>query len=871
MTERRLPPRLAVLRAVFLREFAAYFVQPTGYVFITVFVFLSALAAFWQERFFLSNLANLDALNAWFPYLLVFLVPSITMGLWADERRQLTEELILTLPAPAWQITVGKYLAALGIYTVSLVFSLSHVIVLCWLGRPDPGLMVSTYFGYWLMGAALLGLGLFASLWTSNATVAFIGGGLMCAIPVLLNFASNLFRPGAARLLERLSVPGQFRGLSQGVLTLESLVYFVTLALAGLLLAVAVTARRRWSHAQGAPPMALHVWIRGACSFVIVAAATLLAGASTARLDLTSEQVHSLSADTRALIASLDPRRPVLIQAYLSPDVPRGYVEARRNLITFLREFEAAGRGRIETHLIETRRYSQEAREARERYGITPFRVAATEESGSASNEIFLGLVFTCGAEEFVIPAFDRGLPAEYELMRSIRVVSRAKRKRVGVLDTGVRLFGGFDFKERRQSQEWAIVAELRKQYEVLQVPPDSDYPDALDALIAVQPTTLTAPQLDRLTRYVAGGKPALILLDPLPAFNIERSASLGTDPTPLLKALSVEWRRDRVVWSDWNPHPSLRSLPAEIVFVGEGSKAAMPFQKKDEVTSGLQEMVLLYAGTLRARGDPDVQFTPLLETGKDAGLDAWNDLVETDPFGGYTLVRGVPHGPANESYTLAARVRRHGSPPLNAIVVADTDFFGEQFFDLRRRGIEGLNFDNVTFILNAVDDLAGERSFIALRKRRPRYRTLEALEARTRQFEEKRRAETQQASAIADQRLREAQARLDAAVKALEARGDLDEQTRQLMISQVQAAESRRFSVARANIEDERLRQIEDARGEMESSIRGIQNGIKLLAISLPPVPAFLLAVALALRRWKRERARITEDRLVRREEPQA
>jgi ABC-type transport system involved in multi-copper enzyme maturation permease subunit len=172
---------LSVIRAIAKRELGSYLGNPAGYVFLTLFIAATGAGAFLQAGFFARNLADLALLNKVMPLILMLFVPAVTMNVWAEERRRGTDELLLTMPVRDIEVVLGKYLGALGVYSFGLLFALAHVLVLAWLGDPDRGLMVSTYLGYWLVGVAFVSIGLLASMFSANATVAFILGAVGCA------------------------------------------------------------------------------------------------------------------------------------------------------------------------------------------------------------------------------------------------------------------------------------------------------------------------------------------------------------------------------------------------------------------------------------------------------------------------------------------------------------------------------------------------------------------------------------------------------------------------------------------------------------------------------------------------------------------
>ena len=438
---------------------------------------------------------------------------------------------------------------------------------------------------------------------------------------------------------------------------------------------------------------------------VAFGAAVLLASFSGARADVTAEQLHSLGADTRSLVSALPPDRPVTIQAFVSPTVPEEYVQQREQLLGTLRELDAIAAARLDVIIRDTEPFSDAARLARERFGIVP-RLAAGDD-GSGTQSVFLGVGLTSGPEEAVIPFLEHGLSAEYELTRAVRVAARAGRKRLGIVDTDARVFGGIDYESGRSRLRWAIVTELAKQYEIVQITPVEPIEEKVDALLVVLPSTLLQREMDHVFEAIKGGVPAMLIVDPVPAMDMDLApaASMAARVNPYAQAralvrkntgdiqkamagIGVSWPPARIAWDSYRPDADYAQMPQEVVFIGPGSGNAEAFNPRHPATSRLQQLMLMYAGALSPAPAADVTFQPLLSTGTLAGTSSYFQLVQPTEAGPVLNVK-LPHEPEGQALTLAAEVRSSSADrPLRAVVVADLDFISDQFFAMRASGL---------------------------------------------------------------------------------------------------------------------------------------------------------------------------------------
>ena len=218
------------MRAVFKREFRAYFQSPLGYVFIAVLYFFTAYYFFTYNLY--SNTTDMSNLFTQLFSVVLFMVPILTMRLMSEDKRARTDQLLLTAPVSRLGIVLGKYLSALCVYLLAMSASLLMAVILSFYAAPDWPVIIGNLLGMALLGACLI------------AVCGFAASLVLILVDALVYVVST---PAFRTLFSYMSFNNRYNGFTYGIIDFSNVLFFVSIAVMFLLLTTAVLEKRRWS------------------------------------------------------------------------------------------------------------------------------------------------------------------------------------------------------------------------------------------------------------------------------------------------------------------------------------------------------------------------------------------------------------------------------------------------------------------------------------------------------------------------------------------------------------------------------------------------------------------------------------------------
>jgi ABC-2 type transport system permease protein len=241
------------MKALLLREIKSFFGSPIGYLVIAIFLLLNGLFLWVFEGDFNildSGFADMGPFFTIAPWILIFLIPAVTMRSFSDEKKQGTIELLFTRPLSLWEIVNGKFLGSFLLIVLAIVPTAVYVFVISSLGSPegniDMGSTLGSYFGLLFLIAGYTAIGVFTSALSDNQIVAFIISVFVCFIfyfgfEGIASFAGNL-----GEYVARLGMDYHFKSMGRGVLDTRDIIYFVSITVLFLALTVYKLKSLKW-------------------------------------------------------------------------------------------------------------------------------------------------------------------------------------------------------------------------------------------------------------------------------------------------------------------------------------------------------------------------------------------------------------------------------------------------------------------------------------------------------------------------------------------------------------------------------------------------------------------------------------------------
>lgn len=224
------------MKSIVLREIKSFFGSPIGYLVIAIFLIINGLFLWVFEgdyNILNTGFADLTPFFTLAPWILIFLIPAVTMRSFSDEKKQGTLELLLTKPLSIWQIVNGKFLGALLLIVMAIIPSFIYVAVISSLGMPegnlDMGSTIGSYFGLLFLIAAYSAIGIFTSTLSDNQIVAFIVAVFLCFFFYFGFEGLASVVPNISSIIASLGMQDHFKSMSRGVLDTRDILYFTSI------------------------------------------------------------------------------------------------------------------------------------------------------------------------------------------------------------------------------------------------------------------------------------------------------------------------------------------------------------------------------------------------------------------------------------------------------------------------------------------------------------------------------------------------------------------------------------------------------------------------------------------------------------------
>ena len=823
------------IKAVFRREFKAYFDSPVAYVFLTTFLVLAGFLTFGVAMFFERRQADLTPFFFWHPWVYLLLVPAATMGVWADERRNGTAELLLTLPVTITEVLVGKFLAAWSFVGIGLALTFPVALTAGYLGSPDWGAVFCGYLGSLLLSGAAVAIGVFASTLSRSSVVGFVVSLALVFLLLIIGFDPVIGAVAAWGVptaitdsVASCSLLSHFESMRKGVVDFADIGYYFAMMVFMLAAAKTVTDGRR-----GASKGVVGLVLLGA----IAASSVVILANLPLRCDMTAENLYTLSKGSKAVLGQLT--EDVTLKYYVSSssaEMPMALKTYAQQVGNLLKEYERAGGGRLVVEEYDPKPDS-DAEEWAQRYGVEP------QTGGNPFGQgIYFGVVAVCGDREETLGVLSPRTEStlEYDLTRLVTRVAWPERPVVGVMTSLPDVLGGqmnpmMMQMGQRPPQGWAAFSELAKDYDVRTVEPDDKTLYAIDQFV------------------LRGGK-LVACVDPFSIKDMQSSRSqqnpmmgqMGGDGPSTLGKLFDAWGvkfEEGKISCDLEAATKLNN--------GQGGVESNPaFLSLG--TANMDKVPFAGAFTFEKK-DMDISFEPVITTSKDNSCSTdkmamqYGGMKDMVPDGkerilaarlSGTFKTAFPKGPDGTNDVSKALAEGKG----NVLLFADSDFLADDFCVRMMRtpfgSIPQLINENLTLFSNAMEQFAGREELIGVRSRgasdRP-FTVVNELEAEATKKWQAREAAFQE-------ELQQTQQRLSALQK--EKKGG-----ERFILSKEQQDEIVKLRKSQA----ETRKQLKNVRKELTADIDSLGLRLKIINIALVPVLVVLFGLLRGYLRRKR------------------